>query len=307
MLIYFACCALLLLSIETTLGDTNFSSGTATSGKLFKGEKVAEYKGQRKFDKVELNHKALKHEFKLNSLRCDKWAVVTTIFEPSDAIKRQAQMPDWCLVVVGDKKGPKSFNIEVPLKNFVFLTVALQEKMQAHFPLLNSLPWNHFGRKNVGYLYAILHGAQVVWDFDDDNKLISENHKFIIPGMASEKEKASVSQYFSSLVEPNSDYDSLVFNPYPLMRGETSTPAPSCWPRGYPLDRIKKWSINASAPEVITMHPVLDFNLTDIGIIQYLANYDPDVDAIYRLTQPMPLNFPLTGPMLLVPKGILIH
>jgi hypothetical protein len=45
------------------------------------------------------------------------------------------------------------------------------------------LPWNHFGRKNIGYLYAILHGATTVWDFDDDNILLSKHHMFeLIPG-----------------------------------------------------------------------------------------------------------------------------
>jgi hypothetical protein len=33
------------------------------------------------------------------------------------------------------------------------------------------LPWKHFGRKNVGYLCAISHGAEMIWDFDDDNVL----------------------------------------------------------------------------------------------------------------------------------------
>ena len=31
------------------------------------------------------------------------------------------------------------------------------------------IPWNHFGRKNVGFLYAIAHGAHVIYDTDDDN------------------------------------------------------------------------------------------------------------------------------------------
>ena len=31
------------------------------------------------------------------------------------------------------------------------------------------LKWNHFGRKNIGYLYAIQQGASWVLDFDDDN------------------------------------------------------------------------------------------------------------------------------------------
>ena len=31
------------------------------------------------------------------------------------------------------------------------------------------MPWHSFGRKNVGYLFAISNGANVIWDFDDDN------------------------------------------------------------------------------------------------------------------------------------------
>ena len=43
-------------------------------------------------------------------------------------------------------------------------------------PLVDALPWNHFGRKNVGFLYAILHGAEIIWDFDDDNLLKFHSH-----------------------------------------------------------------------------------------------------------------------------------
>ena len=31
------------------------------------------------------------------------------------------------------------------------------------------MPWKSFGRKNVGYLFAIANGAKTIWDFDDDN------------------------------------------------------------------------------------------------------------------------------------------
>ena len=31
------------------------------------------------------------------------------------------------------------------------------------------MPWKSFGRKNIGYLYAIANGASAIWDFDDDN------------------------------------------------------------------------------------------------------------------------------------------
>ena len=39
--------------------------------------------------------------------------------------------------------------------------------MQIDF--VDNLPWNSFGRKNVGYLFAISQGAKIIFDFDDDN------------------------------------------------------------------------------------------------------------------------------------------
>ena len=164
------------------VGTTTVSiagAGTATSGKLFKGERL------RTFDRKQLQFSAKSHDNKVGTspfspheLKCDKWSVVTTIFEPSEAVRKQAHVAGWCLVVVGDKKGPLKYDIEAPQKNFVFLTAAMQEDLAKHFPLIGVLPWNHFGRKNIGYLYAILHGATMIWDFDDDNMLLSKHHMF---------------------------------------------------------------------------------------------------------------------------------
>ena len=35
------------------------------------------------------------------------------------------------------------------------------------------MPERHFGRKNVGYVYVAHAGAQQIFDFDDDNALLS--------------------------------------------------------------------------------------------------------------------------------------
>ena len=40
-----------------------------------------------------------------------------------------------------------------------YLTPEDQEALP--YWITNILPWNHFGRKNVGYLYAVHHGAKV--------------------------------------------------------------------------------------------------------------------------------------------------
>ena len=53
--------------------------------------------------------------------------------------------------------------------NIILLLEDTQRRM--NLSLVNNLPWNSFGRKNIGYLYAISQGAEVIFDFDDDNML----------------------------------------------------------------------------------------------------------------------------------------
>ena len=91
-----------------TINLSTLSVGTATSGVLFKGEKVRKC-FERKFRGQKIFSTSLKiDEVVAKDLKCDRWSVVTTIFEPSEAVKKQALMNGWCLVVVGDQKGPDS-------------------------------------------------------------------------------------------------------------------------------------------------------------------------------------------------------
>jgi len=43
------------------------------------------------------------------TLQADKWIVVTTIRSPTDAVRALAQQPGWKVVVVGDKKTPRTW------------------------------------------------------------------------------------------------------------------------------------------------------------------------------------------------------
>ena len=61
------------------------------------------------------------------------------------------------------------------------------------------------------------------------------------------------------------------------------------WPRGLPLNHIK----DSNNPEVLRRGVLKQsaIPLRDVAVIQSLADHDPDVDAIYRLTQPLPFSF----------------
>merc|ERR1719158_1971603 len=98
---------------------------------------------------------------------CAKWIVVTTIYQPSLATRRLGELTraGWCFVVVGDITGPEDYDVE----GVVYLNAERQRGLPYH--ILDLIPWRHFGRKNLGYLYAIQHGARIIYDTDDDNTL----------------------------------------------------------------------------------------------------------------------------------------
>ena len=93
-------------SVELDGKSKSHSSGSATSGKLFLGSKLRSYPN-RIFNN-NLNHAFGDGTVAADGLNCEKWSVVTTIFPPSEAVRRQAHMAGWCLVVVGDRKGPET-------------------------------------------------------------------------------------------------------------------------------------------------------------------------------------------------------
>jgi uncharacterized ParB-like nuclease family protein len=88
--------------------------------------------------------------------------VVTTIHSLSPAVLSTVALQGWAVVIVGDQGG-KPINISEP--NVVYLDAAAQQRLgslQVYAQISTLLPWRHFGRKNIGYLYAVEHGAKQV-------------------------------------------------------------------------------------------------------------------------------------------------
>ncbi|CEO94321.1 STELLO glycosyltransferase [Plasmodiophora brassicae] len=264
------------------------ASSSATSGKLFSGVAFRTFPVDSvKFDGESLSASGAKSSFASgDNPQCKQWSVVTTIFEPSDAVKKQANLgPDWCIVIVGDRKSPPVYHVEGS-STIVYLDANDQETFGKEFPeFFSTLNWNHFGRKNVGFLYAIAHGAQAIWDFDDDN-ILKDHADIKVPG---EDEDYSV--------DLPKDHDFPTYNPYVKM-GAPHSPS---WPRGIPLTHIKdsgSWKSSLQRARV---------KGRDVALIQSLADHDPDMDAIYRLTMPLPFNFQPpsdAAPIVLPPKTL---
>jgi hypothetical protein len=169
-------------------------------------------------------------------------------------------------VVVADRKTP-----HYPERNnMIFLSVSVQLSMRKDFKrFIDLIPWNHFGRKNIGYLYAIIHGAKIIFDFDDDN-VLKPSFK-------------SIDSFQKTVRGIHSDtVCNSTVNAYKLMGGPVGEV--SSWPRGFPLNLIKSGCDES-------LQVLNEEQKNKISIYQSLADREPDVDAIYRLTRTVPFNF----------------
>jgi hypothetical protein len=133
-----------------------------------------------------------------------------------------------------------------------FLSVDHQRRMP--FRIVDALPWNHYARKMIGYLWAAREGAQLIAESDDDN-LPEKGWAF--PAFTDTFEEIPANRGFVNI--------------YSLFSDQV------IWPRGLPLERIRDRTAILQPGELVRRP-------CEIGVWQALADDDPDVDAIYRLT-----------------------
>jgi hypothetical protein len=189
-----------------------------------------------------------------------KYIVITSINEPTEAIKKFSKFVDYELIVVGDQKSPKIYEQD----NCKFMSI--QDQAECGFLISEALPFNHYSRKMIGYLEAIKHGANLIVDTDDDN-IPYDNWSF--PEFVGNFDKTSTGLGF--------------INIYSLFTDQ------KIWPRGLPLSLINKKDDQLENSLINTR--------SNVGIWQGLADEDPDVDAIYRLTNDNPCYFEKREPV----------
>jgi hypothetical protein len=195
-----------------------------------------------------------------------KAIVITSIFEPTEAVLAFSKFEEYQLIVVGDKKSPEKWHCN----NVNFISI--KEQNDSNFELINVLPYNHYCRKMLGYLKAIQNGAEWIYDTDDDN-IPKANWGF---------------PAFEGKFECISDNKGFI-NIYQLYTEQ------KIWARGLPLSLI-----NTN----FQLGNCIQSSNCKIGIWQGLADEDPDVDAVYRLTNDTPCYFNEREPIVLGKKTI---
>ena len=101
--------------------------------------------------------------------------VITTILEVNEAVVNFVKKDrDVSLVVIGDHKtNHDEWRAFQDKYRDVVVYLSPVDQQSLPFSALRHVPWNHFGRKSVGFLYAIAGGCEKIYDFDDDNHLRS--------------------------------------------------------------------------------------------------------------------------------------
>ena len=192
----------------------------------------------------------------------NRWIVITTINPPTKAVEFISELctQGWSAVVIGDTRTPADWKKD----GITYLSTDMQKKIWGGYA--DQIPYRHYCRKNLGYLYAISQGAELILETDDDNipyesfgKSLSKNirgHQLNSAGWVN------------------------VYNHYTDKM---------IWPRGLPLDEVHSPGIVNDAIEDI-----------ECPVQQFLADLDPDVDAIYRMLFKDPVVFEQrTAPLIL--------
>lgn len=165
-------------------------------------------------------------------------------------------------LIVGDRKSPSNFE----LAGSEFLSI--QQQQQLDFQLATTLPENHYARKNLGYLAAMQAGASVIIETDDDN--------LPGPGFWAARRREQQACFYQGTGWHN------------VYRHFIDQPV---WPRGFALARLTETPA-LSEQEIRVQSPIQ----------QGLADDNPDVDAVYRLTGSLPLVFS-DGPSIALGEG----
>lgn len=174
------------------------------------------------------------------------YIVVTTINNPTNGIIEFSKISSNRVIVVGDKKTPPAWESN----NVLFYS--LENQLKSDFDIAQKIPTNHYGRKMMGYLLAIKEGANIIVDTDDDNE---------------PKSNWEIPSFEGTYDYIPSNLGSI--NIYSHFTDQV------IWPRGLPLKSI----LNST-----NFKDRIIKKSSKVGVWQGLADGDPDVDAIYRLT-----------------------
>eukprot|EP00850_Spirogloea_muscicola_P001496 SM000005S17293 [mRNA] locus=s5:1255943:1261357:- [translate_table: standard] len=233
--------------------------------------------------------------------RHPRWIVVGCRAPLRDGVRKLATLPGWKLVLVWLSIDAPPVAADIPA-GAVLLDAAAQEALG--FRTAKMLPRHAFARTNIGYLYAIQHGAELVYEASEQGELLVSDLQEAFHLNVSVAPDQPLLLYEPPIAGGASNVGGSVVNPY-IHFGQ-----PSMWPLGYPLDAIVSHFCPArNLPEKSfrageAVKPVVQHGLT-IGA--------PTVDVLLHLTRvseiegrrELSVEFDRTAPPVVLPGGLM--
>lgn len=190
--------------------------------------------------------------------------IITSIFDPNPVMREiadQCTQRQYDFIIAGDSVSPSDFFLE----GATFLDMEMQGKSGAYGQIC---PERTYARKNLAYMKAIRSSAPWIVETDDDNMPRSEfwlpPSREVAGRKSTETGWVNAYRYFS---------DQFIY------------------PRGYPIERaLPDWQSSE-----VSVNPANSV----CPIQQSLADANPDVDAIWRMLHPLPVDFQKNAPLIL--------
>ena len=189
----------------------------------------------------------------------EKWIIMTSFNSPHPSLINLLNIiEDWKIVVISNNNKIDKKWKELNNSNKM-IYISLEEQMKLGYNILKYLSFNSYARKNIGYLYAIQHGAKEIFEINEDIA-ISDFNSFNL-------------SFSNNKIYYGIRNDSRMINPYIHFRKK------NIWPRGFRLSDIGNQCYNKFYS--------LDrrqLQLTPL-IYQGLINGVPDIDSIFQKTK----------------------
>ena len=188
-----------------------------------------------------------------------KWIVMVSFHPPQlPLIKLLNSLNSWKIIIIASNK--YNDNKWKLLKHYsnkiIYLSIYKQKKLD--YNINKYLEVNSYSRKNIGYLYAIHHGAKEIYEIEENMNISSLNSDII---------------FNNTPICYGLRNDSRMINPYSYFGEE------HLWPRGFIINDIGKgynnkfYSIKSNQ---LRLKPL---------IFQGIINGNPDLDSIFFLSK----------------------
>eukprot|EP00249_Psilotum_nudum_P009356 c21875_g2_i1 orf=197-2620(+) len=221
---------------------------------------------------------------KYGTVNAEKWIVVAVSGPPTKEIRALVRLQGWQVVAIGNSKTPASWNV----KGAIFLSVEQQATLG--YRILGHLPYNSYVRKSVGYLFAIQHGAKVIYDADQNASLLGADL-----GKMFDEELTGPNSRKEPLLQYTPVHNRTCVNPF-IHFGQRSV-----WPRGLPLESVGEINPDIYYEQVFSGKQFIQ---------QGLSNGLPDVDSIFYHTrksgfESFDISFDMHAPPVALPQGLM--